>query len=705
MATRRRSTKRNPADTFLDEVLKSAARKWPMHPLAGKKPLLPNWPTAASTNQNTIIEWRKMYPKANWGIVTGERSGIFVVDVDPRHGGDESLRALEATHGPLPETVQVVTGSGGHHYYFQYPGPDILNSAGVLGPGLDIKTNGGQVVAPPSIHPDTKRSYEWNAAHHPDDVKVAAAPGWLLEAIHMGGKKRDQTTGDEKIRDGQRNSALTRLGGGMRRQGATKEEILAALLAFNASRCAPPLADDEVRRIAESLMRYSAADEPLRLTDVGNGERFAEQHRHTARYCFAWKQWLVWDEQRWKPDPGGLAMTLAKQTARTWYQIAATEPDETKRKAYSRWAMESEKAARLTALLLLAQSEPGMSIATAAMDADPWLFNVENGTLDLRTGVLRPAHRDDFITKLAPVEYRPEAARPVFERLLNRLFKKVPAVRQYLQRIFGYALTGLTTEQCFFIFYGTGSNGKSTLLRAILDLLGDYGETTRPETFLVKRNEGIPNDVAALAGARLVSCLESEQGKQLAEGLVKGLTGGDKISARKMRQEFFSFVPQFKLFIGTNHKPTIKGTDHAMWRRVRCIPFTVTIPDKKQDKGLPEKLRAEFSGILNWLIKGCLAWHRNGLGAPLEVKEATESYREESDVLGTFIDERCIENPKATCTKKYLYACYKQWCLDSGERFPLTMRTFGKAMKERGFTDTRLGDARTKGWAGIGVGV
>jgi putative DNA primase/helicase len=300
---------------------------------------------------------------------------------------------------------------------------------------------------------------------------------------------------------------------------------------------------------------------------------------------------------------------------------------------------------------------------------------------------------------MVPVEYRPDAVCPEFERLLNRLFKEVPAVRQYLQRIFGYSLMGMTHEQCFFIFYGVGANGKSTVLRAILDLLGDYATTTRPETFLTKRGDGIPNDVAALAGARFVVSLESEQGKRLAEGLVKGITGGDKLSARFLHREFFTFAPQLKFFIGTNHKPTIRGADHAMWRRVRCVPFEVVIPDHEQDKLLSGKLRAEYDGILNWLVLGCLAWQRNGLGEPLEILAESAAYRAEQDTLGAFLKDRCVLEPTAKSTKTDLYENYIAWCEESGERHRLTMREFGKVLRERGLTDTQLSSA--KGWLGI----
>lgn len=468
--------------------------------------------------------------------------------------------------------------------------------------------------------------------------------------------------------------------------GGTKDDLNALA---DAAPCWMPDAHDE-------------EDQPElapRLTDVGSAELFARQHREDVRYSFALKQWFVWDGQRWKPDTGGRVMMLAKQTARSLYNRAATEPEEHRRKALAKWAAESETERRLTSMVSLARSEPRIAIEADRLDADPLLLNVLNGTLDLRTGTLRTAHPGDFITKVAPVDYQPDAGCPEFDRLLTRLFEHVPAVREYLQRIFGYSLTGLTSEQCFFIFHGVGANGKSTILRAILDLLGDYATTTRPETFLAKRGDGIPNDVAALAGARFVVSLESEQGQRLAEALVKGITGGDKLSARFLHREFFTFAPQLKFFIGTNHKPTIKGTDHALWRRVRCILFAVVIPDHEQDKHLSEKLRAEFSGILNWLVQGCLAWQRDGLGPPLEVQAATQAYRAEQDVLGAFLKERCVLDSDAKITKKDIYAEYVVWCEESGERHRLSLREFGKVLRERGLADAKVNGGA--GWIGL----
>lgn len=466
-------------------------------------------------------------------------------------------------------------------------------------------------------------------------------------------------------------------------------------------------------REIEELVRLSQAplnsadhqsDRPqgeMRLTDVGNAERFAAQHRGNALFCYGLREWFVWDGTRYASATGGQIMQLAKQTARQIYVEASHEPDEVRRKSLGKWATESESESRLRAMVSLARSESDMSIDAEALDRAPLLLNCLNGTLDLRTGDLRPARREDFITKLVPVAYDPAASCPEFEAMLQGLFGSTPAVLGYLQRILGYALSGLTSEQCFFVLYGTGANGKSTLLRTILDLLGDYAAATRPETFLLKRSEGIPNDLAALAGARFVTALESDEGKRLAEGLIKGVTGGDKVTARFMRKEFFTFVPQLKLFIGTNHRPAIRGTDHGIWRRVRLVPFQTVIPEDRQDKNLPDKLRAEQAGILRWLVEGCLLWQRDGLGPPLEVQQATAAYRQEEDVVGQFVKERCIMDEQASVKKGDLFDEYVAWAKTSGESRVLSKRQLGAALRERGIQDGWC--ERQKGWTGLRV--
>jgi len=317
------------------------------------------------------------------------------------------------------------------------------------------------------------------------------------------------------------------------------------------------------------------------------------------------------------------------------------------------------------------------------LDADPWQFNCPNGILDLRKGTLRDHRREDFITKASQVSFDPAAKCPQFLGFLDSIMAKNQSLIPFLQRAIGYALTGDIAEQCFFIFYGHGANGKSTLLEVLRSLVGDYGQQASFTTFLSSDQERVRNDLARLRGARLVTAVEVEEGRRLSEVVVKQVTGGDPITARFLYSENFEFKPQFKLFLACNHKPVIRGTDHAIWRRIRLIPFTVEIPDDQQDKELPLKLRAELPGILTWAVKGCLDWQRDGLAAPKEVLHATKEYREEMDVLGMFLDECC--DTQGEVLTGHLFGAYKNWA-EAQEEYVMSQKLFALKLRERGFT-------------------
>jgi putative DNA primase/helicase len=440
---------------------------------------------------------------------------------------------------------------------------------------------------------------------------------------------------------------------------------------------------------------------PRPHTDYGNAERLAARHGHDLRYCHPWGQWLVWDGRRWCPDDTGEIVRRAKDTVRALYAEAAAIVNEELRKAVAAWARSSESWFRLKTMVHLAQSEPGLFVRPEQLDADPWLLNVANGTLDLRTGALRPHDPADLLTRLAPVAYDPQAAAPTWEAFLERILAGSRELIEFLQRAVGYALTGDTREQVLFILYGTGANGKSTLLAALAGMLGDYAQHTPGETLLSRRPGCVPNDVARLRGARLVMAVEAEENERLAESLVKQMTGGDPLTARFLHHEWFEFTPDFKLFLATNHNPLIRGTDLAIWRRIRRIPFAVTIPEAEQDRTLSDRLRAELPGILAWAVRGCLAWQRDGLGLPPEVQCATADYRLEMDVLANFLEDCCLQKPAAQVAVQALYQAYTGWCQANGEP-PLAKRTFGCRLKDRGFQPHR-GAAGTRTWLGIGL--
>jgi putative DNA primase/helicase len=362
-------------------------------------------------------------------------------------------------------------------------------------------------------------------------------------------------------------------------------------------------------------------------------------------------------------------------------------------------ALKSEAKGRIESMIALARSEPGIAITPEELDADPWALNLSNGTVDLRTGELREHRREDLITKIAPVAYDPDAPAPVWEAFLERVLPSED-LRAFVQQAAGYSATGDTSEQCLFINHGTGANGKSTYQEAIAAALGDYAMRAPTEMLLAKRSGGIPNDVARLKGARFVAASETEEGRRLAESLVKDLTGQDTISARFMRAEWFDFRPTHKLWLSTNHKPEIRGTDTAIWRRIRLIPWSVTILPAEQDKKLPAVLRRELPGILAWIVRGCLEWRRGGLQAPEEVRKATGEYRAEMDVLAVFLGECCESGPELWDYAKDLYTSYKRWCGETGERAE-TQRKFGERLRERGFQRDRGGSRGAGIWRGL----
>jgi putative DNA primase/helicase len=274
-------------------------------------------------------------------------------------------------------------------------------------------------------------------------------------------------------------------------------------------------------------------------------------------------------------------------------------------------------------------------------------------------------------------------------------------LRSYVQKLIGYCLTGAQRDQLLPIFYGTGANGKSTFINLLIEMLGDYAQNAAPDLFMAKRNDTHPTERADLFGRRLVVATETEEHRRLSESFVKMLTGGERIRARYMRQDFFEFDPTHHVVLVTNHKPIVRGQDHAIWRRLRLVPFTVTFDESEQDKELPQKLRAEMSGILNWAIEGCLAWQRQGLGVPEEVAEATEEYRVEQDTLGAFLEECCIVDESNYEAIGELYEVYEAWARASGER-PLAKNRLSQKLEERGFARDRTGGKR-RGFRGLSV--
>lgn len=458
-----------------------------------------------------------------------------------------------------------------------------------------------------------------------------------------------------------------------------------------------------IREIEKQAVAAGIPDAPTsieNLTDLGNARRLVAMHGKDLRYCHALAKWLVWDGMRWELDGTEEITRRMKQVVDTMYVEASLQSSRTDRERLEGHARRSEAEGRIRAAISLAQSERELVITPHKLDQQPWLLNCPNGTLDLRSLELRDHRREDFLTQLAAVSYDSTATCPIFDAFLNQITDGNRQLQAFLQRAVGYSLTGLTTEQCVFILYGTGQNGKTTFLEAIRAVLDDYQAHAEFSTFLHHRNQTIRNDLAALRGKRFVSAIEANPGDRIDESVIKTVTGGDPITARFLHKEYFTYSPTYKVFLGVNDKPHIRGSSKGTWRRIRLIPFTVAIPEAKQDKHLLEKLLLERAGILAWAVKGLEQWKEPGLQPPADVQDATEEYRQEMDLVGGFLDECSSSESEATATAKDLFSAYREYCERNGER-PLTQRDLGLLLKQRGYKPTREGKARTRVWNGL----
>jgi putative DNA primase/helicase len=682
-------------------------------------------------------EWVRNGGDVGWQC--GQVSGwMSAVDLDC-----EEARRLASRF--LPETLRGAKGKEAPSQYF-YRSTELgyKKFSDLGGPGeliaLKASNNGRghQVAVAPSIHRE-KGPYHFVGGYNPAAIAVVDKDelrhlvGMLATAVLIARllpPSRDDGGG------GRHDLALA-LAGYMVRNGEAAEDVEKVLTAAWEICNAPRQAIEDVRRSVRDTSTRLTHNEPAtggrRLgelvprmpekiadflgweqsdmreqrrhytrSDLGNAERFVDMFGNTVRWCPARKSWMVYDDKRWAWDERGQIVKLAHQTARSIHNDAAAEPDPAKQREITKFAISSQNEGRISGML--SQAKPYLAVGMDELDRDPWVLNCMNGTLDLRSGKLRPHDAAELITRLAPVEYDPAAQYPRFKRFLQETLID-PGVITFVKRYSGYTLTGITRERLLAILYGFGKNGKTTLVELLRDVMGDYATNTDTETLLMRKYQGVGNDVAALKGARFVSAAEVEKGRRLAESKVKQLTGRDTVTARFLFGEPFSFRPAFKLWLSTNNKPVIQGTDDAIWDRLRLIPFTQRFDGDRQDPKLPEKLRSELSGVLAWMVEGCLEWQEHGLGEPESVRKATDQYRAEMDTLAAFIEDRCVVREGIVAPATPLYKQYQMWCDDAGEK-PETQKMFGMRLRERGFVSDKIkrGPHKDrKGWFGIGL--
>ncbi|NNJ11242.1 hypothetical protein EKD04_012935 [Chloroflexales bacterium ZM16-3] len=421
------------------------------------------------------------------------------------------------------------------------------------------------------------------------------------------------------------------------------------------------------------------------LTDAGNAQRFTEMYKGLVRYNHTSRQWLIWSGKHWQYDNVGRIHRFAIETARAFQQavIDGVSNYDTKKAAMS-IAMGLEDERKRKSMLSTAQTEPDIATEESQYDADTMLLGVDNGVIDLRTGDFREARQNDYITKLANVAYTPGATCQRWERFMLEVFNDDPDIVKYVQRAVGYSLTGDTREQVMFLLYGNGRNGKSTFLETMAALLGDYGDTTPFNTFDASSLNEQTNDLAALKGARFVSIVETDEDRRLNESKVKLVTGQDRVKCRFLNKEFFTYKPQFKIWLAVNHKPQIRGTDLGIWRRIQTIPFTVNFTGR-EDKELDTTLRSELPGILNWALEGLRDWLSQGLNTPTQLVDAATSYRKENDIVEKWLDDQATIEPEAKVSVAIAYQNFGEWMKLEGYRYTMTKDAFSKRLAEKGF--------------------
>lgn len=430
------------------------------------------------------------------------------------------------------------------------------------------------------------------------------------------------------------------------------------------------------------------------MDDMGNAERFVANFGDTIRYNYTDKKWLYYSGKKWVTDFNGTSMRCADASVHTMKDelkhYLETDGEESDiYKAFQKHIKTSRSHKSKENFMKEVQHH--VPVMPSQLDKYKMVLNTPGGVINLTTGEIKPHKPEFYLTKITKCEQADDVNAPLWAEFLRTIFKNDLDLIRYIQKAIGYTLTGSTVEECVFFLYGTGRNGKSTFLEIIREIFGDYAANIQPETIMVKPNasSAINSDIARLKGARLVTSVEPNEGVRLNEGLLKQLTGQDIITARKLYGEEFEFKPEFKLWMATNHKPIIRGTDTGIWRRIHLIPFTATIPPEKVDKDLRHKLQGELPQIFRWALDGCMLWQREGLDMPRAVLDSVKEYRREMDVISAFIDDKC--ELKGATQSSVLYAAYSSWAEGNNE-YKMSMTKFSLELQKRNFEKVKTRD-------------
>lgn len=680
---------------------------------SGKAPIV-NW-TEYQQRQpdDTELEaWQQKLKPNLWGIVTGAISGVVVVDAD----NAETRAAIEANE----LKPHVITPRGGAHYYFKHPGHHVKTIAGLL-PKIDVRGDGGFVnlvgrrpdgeykivnlPTPDTLYPWDKLPVEIHKAINNKKPR-ALASRILQEALN-------------RAQPGNRNDIGLWLACQLRDDGISQAEAEAVMLRY-AARVGTIGAESYTEREAIATLEQAftrPAREPwyterpdldkyrYTLTDSGNAERLADLFGGIVHYVREKKQFVVYNGKIWEPDISeAKVMAFSKLVARSIYKEAADEPDDEHRQAKVRHAKASESRQRRKAMIDCFIAEPGVEISVKQLDTNHFLLNCLNGTIDLKTGRLRPHDQADFITQIVPVEYKPGARSDFWDTFLQQIFDNKQELIDYIQCAVGYSATGSQRESAIFFNHGAGWNGKSTFLGAIQDTLGsDYATEIEPQVFMIQKfgkSTGPDESAAMLYKKRFVKSTEVQEGQRLSVSHIKRMSGGEDLHHNRKWEHAFNYQPTHKLWLSGNHEPIITDTTNSIWLRLKKIPFTVTFTSEKRNPNLrDELLKGHQEAILAWIVRGCVTWQKTGLVEPEIVTIATNQYREGQDILAEFLNRCCKFEVSVKETVADVYTTYKQWCEDNSN-YCIGKNDFNTKLEEKGLRKMP-GTGNKTTWHGI----
>jgi P4 family phage/plasmid primase-like protien len=739
----------SPDNPFLAAALDLAARGFAVHPLrpGGKAALVPKWQERATTDPAQIRAWWEKWPSANVGVALGLSSHV-VIDCDRHHEGQDGVAAFhawaEANDVELGDVPCGITPRDGRHYYFVLPaGVDVGNGVDRIPglPGIEIRAGRKYVVAPPSYSSEYDAPWSWSLP--PADAARVELPAVIVDIAGSYIKRDvlpepgepaaggDDETGDPtpawyqmilrelaRVEHPGRNEALNAKAHAIGRCFVAFDRVDRAAAERDLTNVArrmrgpEPLDDGEIARTIKSGLdagvaagldaRVHGSPSPAddvgpdgyKLTAVGNGKRLVARHGADILYLYGKSSrktdgWHNWDERRWRKDAYPQVHRWGVETIDALYQAGV----KLRHKKTIDWALKTEKLGNgIDAMLGYAAVEQDVTVYPEALDADPLLYNCENGVLDLRTGELLPHERFYLMTKLAPVVYDPDARSELWEDFLDAATNGNREVQAFLRRAVGYTLTGDTGAEKFFFLHGPPRTGKSTFIDAIKAMMGPYAVGADRDTFVARQFAGgIRSDVARLAGARLVTTIEFGEGKKLADEFVSQVTGGDVVTARGLWSPEIEFRPQFKLWIGANNEPVIRGGDSSIFERVIKIPFMREIPEEERDPYVKARLVSDpdvRAAVLAWAVPGCLEWQERGgglqgLAIPDVLRSATEGYRANQDELAEFIEDCCLLGPEFHVERDAMREAYFRWADENHVKHPLSKDTLTRRLTAR----------------------